>query len=469
MNTLSPPEIHGLFWLPGNEETKVSGKCLCTEDGSIELEILGTLSGKPIEQDDGTVPRILGVSSNGKFVTLDDCFYRKRNFSFPGIAVAQIHVHRMYIGAHFSAAEQVAFDAISFHSTALDEWIRYSPINVELRVGKNPGVSIDYQPPPSPKWPLKDGTIEFKFAWTAPSPGQFREAKVTQRTLIEWNFPEPKLVSQATSYIFKLADLASLACDRTLPIHSITGYRKDLTEEQGEKTKRTPIEIYMNLERSQEVDHARLSRPFVLFDFKAISETFSNAVQTWFDSYEKFDSAFNLYFATRAPRQLYLENRYLMLAQAVETLHRKMFTDVFYEKDEYAELSAAVMEGVPQKFQWWVQARLQYGNELSLRQRLKRLFSGHEEIFGGKSKVKYLISKIVTTRNYLTHYDESLKDLAASGSEMHNLCLALELLLQIHFCRMVGFSQDDVHQICSTSEAIAGKKREIEKNVAGDV
>jgi hypothetical protein len=461
MNTLSPPEIHGLFWLPGNEETKVSGKCLCAEDGSIELEILGTFSGKPIEQDDGTIPRILGVSSKGKFLTLDDCFYRKRNFNFPGLAVAQIHVNRMYVGAHFSADEEVAFDSIAFHSSALDEWIRYSPINVELRVGENAGVSLDYSPPPSPKWMLKDGDIKFKFAWSAPSPGQFREAKITQRTFIEWSFPRLKGVDEATSYIFRLSDLASFACDQAIPIDSITGYRKDLTEEWGEKTKMTPIDIYMDLKRSQEVDHTRLSRPFVLFDFKAISERFPEAVQTWFDSYEKFNSAFNLYFATRTPRQLYLENRYLMLAQAVETLHRKMSTDIAYDEVEYAELSAAVMDGVPSKFHGWVEARLKYGNELSLRQRLKKLFAGHEEIFGGKSKVKSLISAVVNTRNYLTHYDESLKDVAASGSEMYKLCLALELLLQIHFCQMVGFSNEDVHQICNTSEAIARKKREI--------
>jgi hypothetical protein len=461
MNTLSPPEIHGLFWLPGNETIKVSGKCLCAEDGSIELEILGTFSGKPIEQDDGTIPRILGVSSKGKFLTLDDCLYRKRNFNFPGLAVAQIHVNRMYVGAHFSADEEVAFDSISFHSSALDEWIRYSPINVEVRGGDNAGVSLDYSPPPSPKWMLKDGDIEFKFAWSAPSPGQFRDAKITQRTFIEWSFPKLKRVDEATSYIFRLSDLASFASDQTIPIHSITGFRKDLTEELGEKIKRKPIDIYMNLKRSQEVDHTRLSRPFVLFDFEAISERFAETVQTWFDSYEKFNSAFNLYFATKTPRQLYLENRYLMLAQAVETLHRKMSTDVAYGVDEYAELSAALMDGVPSKFHGWVEARLKYGNELSLRQRLKKLFAGHEEIFGGKSKVKSLISAMVNTRNYLTHYDESLKNVATSGSEMYKLCLALELLLQIHFCQMVGFSNENVQQICNTSEVIARKKREI--------
>ncbi|PZO18506.1 MAG: hypothetical protein DCE87_02045 [Betaproteobacteria bacterium] len=268
-------------------------------------------------------------------------------------------------------------------------------------------------------------------------------------------------MDEATSYIFRLSDLASFASDQTIPIHSITGFRKDLTEELGEKIKRKPIDIYMNLKRSQEVDHTRLSRPFVLFDFEAISERFAETVQTWFDSYEKFNSAFNLYFATKTPRQLYLENRYLMLAQAVETLHRKMSTDVAYGVDEYAELSAALMDGVPSKFHGWVEARLKYGNELSLRQRLKKLFAGHEEIFGGKSKVKSLISAMVNTRNYLTHYDESLKNVATSGSEMYKLCLALELLLQIHFCQMVGFSNENVQQICNTSEVIARKKREI--------
>lgn len=461
MNTLSPPEVHGLFWLPGHEEKKVSGKCQCTEDGSIELEILGTFSGQPFEQGDVTIPRILGVSSKGKVLTLDDCFYRNQSFNFPGLPVAQIHVNRMYVGAHFAENEKAAFDSISFQSNALDEWIQYSPINIELHLGESPAASINYAPPQSPKWTLKDGDIKFSFVWSVSSGKQFREAKITQKIFIEWHFLNLKGVDDATSYIFRLVDLASLACDQILPIHSIVGYRNDLTERGGEKTKKTPIEIYMNLERSREVSLSRLSRPFVLFDFQAISGRFADAVQAWLDSYEKFKAAFNLYFATRTQRQLYLENRYLMLAQAVETLHRTMSTDVTYDEDEYAELSLAVKDGVPSKFHDWVEAKLKYGNELSLRQRLKKLFAGHEEIFGGKSKVKSLISSVVNTRNYLTHYDKSLKAAAASGAEMHKLCLALELLLQIHFCQMVGFSNEEVQQICITSEAILRKKREI--------
>lgn len=76
-------------------------------------------------------------------------------------------------------------------------------------------------------------------------------------------------------------------------------------------------------------------------------------------------------------------------------------------------------------------AKLKYGNEPSLRQRLKSLCGGLEPIYGSAKAIKALISKIVTTRNYLTHYDHELKSDAAQGRALYRLIIAMEILFQL--------------------------------------
>lgn len=71
--------------------------------------------------------------------------------------------------------------------------------------------------------------------------------------------------------------------------------------------------------------------------------------------------------------------------------------------------------------------------------------------FGGKE----FVNKVVTTRNYLTHYDRSLKDLAASRDDLQKLTLKLELLIKMVLLFELGFEQKQTETMIKRTNAYA--------------
>ena len=57
------------------------------------------------------------------------------------------------------------------------------------------------------------------------------------------------------------------------------------------------------------------------------------------------------------------------------------------------------------------------------------------------------ISKVCDTRNYLTHYDVSLKEKSASAKELYYLNEDLRTILQIYFLKELGFANEGIKKM----------------------
>jgi hypothetical protein len=438
----------------------VPGRFHCTEEGDIELEVLGTFSGKPIELDSPEM-RILGVSEKGKLLTLERCYYKNRSFSFPGLATSTIHVNLALIGCHFKVDEPISFQEIACQSEAFDEWLRFGEINVSW--SSNPrSATINYSPPDQRVWPISIGAdLTLSCTWTAPSKCQYREAKITQKAWVGFRFPMKRPFDELLRLVHRFANFVSFAVDQTLPIQAIQVYLKDVDEQVGGTKRRVPVDVYYSPDSRAAPNLSQIAPPFPLFSFQFVSTRFGDIISRWLDNYETFDSSFNLYFATKTGRDLYLDNRFLMLAQALEAFHRHSSKETAYSTDEYDMLCQALQQAIPEGFKDWLKNRLEYGNELPLRKRLKFLFNGFEPVYSGRKSVKHLVTHIVDTRNYLTHYDERLRNKAARGAEMYKLCVAMETLFQVHMAMLCGFSIDEVVELCKQSQLFSQKFDEI--------
>jgi len=79
-----------------------------------------------------------------------------------------------------------------------------------------------------------------------------------------------------------------------------------------------------------------------------------------------------------------------------------------------------------------------------------------EPIFGADNKKrKGFVGKVVDTRNYLTHYDESKKEAAAVGRELYELTERLESVLEACLLREVGFEGDRLKEVLSRRRRFA--------------
>lgn len=93
---------------------------------------------------------------------------------------------------------------------------------------------------------------------------------------------------------------------------------------------------------------------------------------------------------------------------------------------------------------------MKYGNEFSLRKRLKEFFVKYQEILDRFIENKNaFIEKVVNTRNYQTHHDKELKEHAANGKNLYHLTQKLDMCLKICLLTELGFNSEEIKALLS--------------------
>ena len=229
--------------------------------------------------------------------------------------------------------------------------------------------------------------------------------------------------------------------------------RQDLGEGQ---TRLVPVNIYYSsLPYSK--DEPKIHQHDMLFGFGRIQNDAERIINNWIEAYEKITPAFNLYFLAKMGMQTYLEERFMALVQGLEAYHRRTSNQKQMDEAEFKELIDNLIDQCPQERKEWLKGKLQYGNEVSLRHRLKSLIEPFEDVIEDWQKPKGLIDKIVNTRNYLTHYDLSLESKAAQGEDLWPLCLKMELLFQLYFLQLIDFTHEQIDAILANSISLKQK------------
>ena len=121
------------------------------------------------------------------------------------------------------------------------------------------------------------------------------------------------------------------------------------------------------------------------------------------------------------------------------------------DETEFEKLVEHLVDQCPEEKREWLSDKLNYGNEVSLSKRLRDIIKPFKDVIGNRTKRESLINKIVKTRNYLTHYDQSLELEAAQGEDLWPLCLKMELLFQLHFLKLIGFSREQIDSLVANS------------------
>jgi hypothetical protein len=127
----------------------------------------------------------------------------------------------------------------------------------------------------------------------------------------------------------------------------------------------------------------------------------------------------------------------------------------------FKALTENLINQCPEENKEWLSGRLQHGNEPNLRRRIKNIIEPFKTFIGTSQKRDKLITTIVETRNYLTHYDQSLESKAASGRDLWLLCLKMEAIFQLHLLQVLGFTQEEVQSVFDHSDELQKKLKEI--------
>ncbi len=447
-------EYEGIWWLPNKPKEQISGTLRFTPDEGAILDLIGSFKditdiNKMLEPE-----IILGISSNGKKITLHKCFETKSNLSLPGLLTSSFYANMAFVGAHFQKSEDIKFKNLSVHYSYLDEWAHISGFNIQHLFNKRE-VVIEYKlPEPIQAAIGGDYKIFIDVRATGPTHSIVqKEASIKQRTYIRVETSEEKSFDEYLNIMYHIQNFSSLGVMEPVYPLAIEGITEANREMINDKTHYPPVEIFYRLTDTPKAPKTLL--PFdMLFTFKNISDRFEVFLGNWFKKADLLKPVYDLYFGTLYNPRMYLEHRFLSLIQAIESFHQRIYGGEYLSNKEYKEIYNALVNAIPDGVRSDLKDRLKeylkYGNEFSLRKRLKEIFDKYQEILNGFIGDKdAFIEKVVATRHYHTHHDEDLKQHAASGEVLYRLTQKLEMLLVICLLTELGFNSKEIKDLFS--------------------
>ena len=442
-------EVSGYFWLPSFPKKRIPGVLRISDGGRIELEILGSFYENTEVLDiislnkETKVERIIGEIEKYGDVTLDDCLFI--NISTSDTSMSLIYARKAFLGIAYDDKEPILFNTFKFSVEGINEWVNLNRINPKFK--ENGDISIEYSPPKEVSIELYNGMkLLISSSWSLSELPITTEAKITKKTYLQLISDHALSTDEFTSIAYKLTNFLCFVIDNTVCIDHISV--------TSNETQLVPVLLYYRTqpytENEPEIEWHRM-----LFRYRQIKENAERIINSWLNAYDKIEPSLNLYFSVSTGDQKYVESKFLALAQGLETYHRRTSNKNRMDEDEFEKLTETLIDKCPKKHQDWLSGRLKYGNEYSLRQRLKRIVEPFKEFIGNRKDRDRLIVDILNTRNYLTHYSESLKEESVSGEELWFLYRKMEALFQLIFLyKVLDFTKEEVKAIIADNEQL---------------
>jgi len=442
-------EYQGYWWLPSADEEKVPGILKFDPEDGASLDLLGSLKGLKGVIDPLEPEIILGLSADGKLITLQDCGKTSGNLVFgSGFSTSTFVVNTIFVGEHFDQAEDLGFERLVVEYLHLEAWAHESgfdiSFNEEIEEPKRRWREIRHDLPESFTAAVGgtyEVTLDFGSNFRA-SQRPFTEVNITQPAELAIRFPEKQPFDRLSDIVYRLQHLLSLGTRRSSYPVAVRGY----TGIPGEAM---PVEVHYRPLGSTGVPQKRPELHEMLFSLRNLPGGFGPAVARWLDRAEVLDPVYRLYFGTVYNPQMFLEQRFLNLVQALEAYHRRTMGTADLPEEVHEKRKEEILEAVPNKHKDWLEGKLEYSNEPSLGRRLKEIIRRYPEatypVAGDNSKDRErFVYKVTATRNYRTHFDETLEGQAAQGEELYRISQKLKQLLEVCLMAEIGFGGDEI-------------------------
>lgn len=450
-------EEKGVFWVPG-KDLSLSGVLRFDPEKKIELEIFSSTFNEkkiyPMFSGKFHHEIILGVIS-GKKVTLYNCHQHEGEITDPGFLTLFFNINTIFMGCHFEESNDIRFDSLCIGYSYLDDWVGrtgfkvYPVLNSERQIEK---YSTTYEYPKEVTAKIDDFQIKISFDFI-PIHNKYK-IDLKQNTYIEIIPNENKLFKVYKNEIMShIEKFLSLGIGEPLSPLRIEGKIKKSTLNDGDLNY-SNIEVYYPTITAY-LPIKRLEAYEMFFSFEDISENFEKCLINWFKKYENLKPVFELYFGTLNNPTIYLENKFLNLAQAAESYHRRTYEGKYIPTRDYKELSNILKNSIPEfvneEHKLSLNSKIDFGNEYSLQTRLLEIFDKYEDIFGIiiSDKITF-IKDVKNTRNFLTHYSKSLEKKAKTETEdLMGITEELKFFVEICFLIELGLNSDKIHKLIS--------------------
>ena len=461
-------EHMGYWWLPREPgtpinktpDTAIPGKLTFDAVTGGVLELLGNLDSKDDAPPYGwrKYEIIHGfVDSFLQCVTVTHCLPIK---SSPGNVISKLKLSIGYIFTGrrywFDTLEDIRFEKLTVGYTYLNEWFSHPGFEINWDRENNIGLltpEVSYSSPEPIVIELDKATVEF---WSAPS-GRSSSSEVCLKNELRISV-DPKQTIYFDDHLkfinFHLANFMTLATGCTNFPVNLNGLVSDNRDE---------MTIHYKLIGFTE-KRDRLSPWSMLFSYDDVREGLPIYISNWIDKSEKLEAATSLFFRQHYSRLIVLDSELLILAQALEAYHRQAFGGEYLTADEYEPIRTAIIEaieaipeGVDRSHRDALAGMIRYGNQYSLRRRLKEIVGElsvehHAELQKLLGDPGNFIHRLVETRNYFTHRDGVPNSDVLRDDELYEFTRRMRMFLQICFLKEMELPTADITRLLNKNQ-----------------
>jgi hypothetical protein len=447
-------EYSGIWWLPNGEQNTVSGTLRFSNESGIQLSLIGSLEDFTSFNTREPYPVILGLSGDGKRITLSNCFATGLTVGMPGFAKESYKARFCLVGAHFNDATDLRFRMFSVRYSHLPDWVRTSGFEVKKYFDQH-RFEVAYSLPSDLETETSIGVVSISFTCNTSGDG-IEELNLYQSVWMEVKADkEYSFLDLDHRYIRPLKNLVSLATTRPNTILELLVFSEEVfSEYEDGRRVETPIQFFFEQSYFEPRREKLLIPDHMLFTVHDIADEFPSVMERWFSVSEELDSVCNLFFGVQSRPSLNLENKFLNVVQAVETYHRRRMTNEVLPKAEHKRIKSAVLTRVDTEHREWLEGLLAYSNEPRLEHRIREITEkGYEAITPLITDKEEFAKRVKDTRNYFTHYDKRLRNRAAKGAELFWLTQKLSYLLQACFLLELGLPIEKCAQLLHRNQS----------------
>jgi len=436
-------EYSGLFWLPSNPDNRVAGSLSFTDEDGITLQLIGSFGELDTFESTKAHPLVLGLSTNGKKITLTHCIAMSKKVSMPGFYIEGYRGNFCFVGGHFQEPNELRFRRLAVRYSHLPDWVRMSGFSV-TRKSEEHKVEIVYELPQEVKAETSKGIISLSFSGQMTGDG-IERMNIEQSVWLEVEIVEEvELQTLFRQYVSALQNFLTLATTKPNSIIELQVFSPLVyMERQNDERIEIPIQVLFRQKYLKELPHELLMPDYMLFVLEDVFDDFEVIMDNWLNMAQELDSVCNRFFGVQYTTRMNLQNEFLNIVQALESYHRQRMKNEVQPRVEYKRRIEAILSRVDTQDRHWLREILAYGNEPRLEQRLNELLEKvHAVVSPVIDDTAIFAKKVKNTRHYLTHLDKSKKRKAARGAELYWLTRKLSYVLQACLLLELGLSLD---------------------------
>lgn len=415
------------YWNIQTEE-ELAGTLKSSENG-FRLELLGSFEdclGSDIKQ----YKVIHGFTKCGKNISLFNCICSGVSCNMPGIPNVEYQCNEVFIGEkNYSDLEEIKIKSIQLSYDYLNEWIgmKSSTFTPDRQLSK---IKFEARTLESINYKFDDYELDIKFTNSTNMNSLFTEFSWKQKSNIEITFNNYVLYQDALKSIYDFADFLSLNLGRPIQCKEINAV--DINENKIHIIRRDMITPIKTMKIS---DVAKC-----LLSYRDIKDNFQIIYDNWIKKRVKLKPVISkMLMCEKEGKYFDVQLHFMNIITAVETFSRRCLNNCKIDEDEHKNRISTIMESIEKKeYKEWLEGKLRYSNEPTLKDRLLDIFNQTKFIIDGSGKLKRLVFKIVNTRNYYTHFgeDKSPKDMLSMVESYHiynylKLCLKILILKEL--------------------------------------